>query len=276
MIRKFIIFFALVLIPFASLDASLAVSEKKVKILLVPGHDENIWGAQYGNVKEANMNLAVALRTFAILKKDPRFEVWITRDDSGYTKEFSKYLEKKEEINSFKNQAKKEMKNLIETGAFVPKKSVPHNAASADTALILYGINKWANENHMDAVVHIHFNDEARKNKWVLGKYEGFAVYVPEDQMVNSKESQVLGQTFFNELGEKYNTSSNPLEKGGFIKGQKLIALGANGTLAPSVRSILIEYAYIYEKKLLSDNSRHKVYDDMATIIASALKKHAW
>lgn len=40
-----------------------------IKILLVPGHDNEVWGAQYTNLKEAAMNLAIASRLYAILKK---------------------------------------------------------------------------------------------------------------------------------------------------------------------------------------------------------------
>ena len=54
-----------------------------IKILLVPGHDNEVWGAQYGNVKEADMNLRLANELLKILKKDKRFEVHITKDNLG-------------------------------------------------------------------------------------------------------------------------------------------------------------------------------------------------
>ena len=38
-----------------------------IKILLVPGHDDGIWGAQYGNMKEADMNLALATDIYNLL-----------------------------------------------------------------------------------------------------------------------------------------------------------------------------------------------------------------
>ena len=45
---------------------------------------------------------------YNILKKDKRFEVHITRDKNGYTKEFQDYLNANQgSIVSFKNNAKK-------------------------------------------------------------------------------------------------------------------------------------------------------------------------
>ena len=80
-----------------------------VKILIVPGHDKEIWGAEYGNIKEADMTLNLGTQLFNLLKKDKRFEVYITRDQNGYTKEFSDYFSKnKVAIISFKNNAKEE------------------------------------------------------------------------------------------------------------------------------------------------------------------------
>src|SRR5688572_18181382 len=78
------------------------------RVLLVPGHDNESVGAQYGNVKEAAMNLAVARRIHAILKKDKRFQVFITRDTRGYTKAFENYFEDREEIIDFREKAKQE------------------------------------------------------------------------------------------------------------------------------------------------------------------------
>src|SRR3989344_835955 len=69
-----------------------ATRDRQVKILLVPGHDNEVWGAQYGNVKEARMNLAVGSRVYAILEKDKRFQVFITRDINGYTQNFAEYF----------------------------------------------------------------------------------------------------------------------------------------------------------------------------------------
>ena len=100
-----------------------------IKILIVPGHDKEIWGAEYGNIKEADMNLNLGTQLFNILKKDKRFEVYITRGKNGYTKEFSDYFSKnKAAIISFKKNAKEENQIKIDSGTFLNKTGVVHNA----------------------------------------------------------------------------------------------------------------------------------------------------
>jgi len=187
-------------VPFSGAYAKVAQSipEKKIKILLVPGHDDEVWGAQYGNLKEADMTLRVATELYTILKKDKRFKVFITRDHLGYTKEFANYYgQHQQDIVSFKQQAKKDTAAKIQQGAVVPVNGVPHHSVNQDVSIKLYGINKWVNENDIDAVVHIHFNDYPRPNKWTIGTYKGFTLYVPEEQQVNAKRSTDLAEAIF-------------------------------------------------------------------------------
>ncbi len=246
-----------------------------IKILIVPGHDSRVWGAQYGTVKEAHMNLAVGKRLHSILKKDKRFEIWMTRNERGYAKEFSDYFAlERESIISFRDEAKKVFRSLVEGGFITERKNVPHVTASEDTSVILYGINKWANENKMDAVVHIHFNDYPRDGKWTIGEHTGFAIYFPDEQKPNGFISGQLAADIFLELDKKYNTSTYEKELGGLIADQKLIALGSSGTLPGSVRSVLVEYGYIYEKKFRDYTTRHKAYDDMAKLTAKGIENH--
>ncbi len=246
-----------------------------IKILLIPGHDVEVWGAQYGTIKEANMNLAVAKRIYNILKKDKRFEVHMTRTDGGYTKEFSDYFSLgRADIISFRDTAKAAMQQKLQSGQFVEKENVPHNNASEDVSVMLYGINKWASEKKMDAVIHIHFNDYPRNTKWEVGKHTGFAVYFPDGQMANGFESGQLAADIYTQLDKKYNSSTYEPELGGLIPDQKLIAIGANHSLDASVRSVLVEYGYIYEKKFRSYLSRHQAYDNMAKLTAQGIKNY--
>ncbi len=245
-----------------------------VKILLVPGHDNAVWGAQYGNIKESDMNLALATRIYNLLKKDKRFEVYITRDSKGYTKKFADFLTQKDEILAFEQSAKKIMLNDIATGNFTQKENAPHHNVSEDIALRLYGFNKWVNENKMDAVIHIHFNDYPRKTKWTIGQYKGFTIYVPDPQLANSKESILLAKNIFIQLHKKYAISNWKPEASGLTPDQKLIAIGANNTLKASVRSILIEYSYIYEKKLRIKSTRLATYGDMASRTVMGIKNY--
>ena len=57
--------------------------------------------------------------------------------------------------------------------------AVRHNSASKEASVRLYGITKWANENKIDLMMHIHFNDDANHSKNIAGKYSGFALYIP-------------------------------------------------------------------------------------------------
>ena len=243
-----------------------------IKILIAPGHNNEIWGAQYGDIKEADMNLVLGTKIFDLLKKDKRFEVYITRDKNGYTNEFADYFSKnKAEIVSFKNKAKEETQIKINNGTFLNKTGVLHNTVKEETAIELYGINKWADENKMDAIINVHFNDYPRKNKWAIGKYKGFVIYLPDEQMANANESFKLAKNIFSQLSEKYLTSTYIKEKGGFTRDEKLIALGANGTLDKEVNSILIEYGYIYQKIFRNSITRHQFYDNMASLTTNGI-----
>ena len=264
----FILFLAFLVIPTSYTEAS-----TPIKILLVPGHDNDIWGAQYGNTKEADMNLVLATRIYNLLLKDDRFKVWITRDATGYTKEFTDYFSTQyKDIISFEKNSKKEMQNKINNGSFIKKTEVKHNKASEDVAIRLYGINKWANENKMDAVIHIHFNDYPRKSTWTIGKYKGFAIYIPEEQMINSKESAKLAKNIFSQLRKKYTPSTYEKELGGLVPDQDLIAMGSNDTLIESVRSILIEYGYIY--RFGNSKMRHQAYVNMANLTVKGITNY--
>jgi len=244
-----------------------------IKILLVPGHDNEVWGAQYGNIKEADMNLSLATKIYDVLKKDKKFKVFITRDKNGYIKEFADYFStQKDNIILFKENAKQKMQSAIFDGNFITKTSVPHLSASKDGAIRLYGINKWANENKIDAVIHIHFNDYPRQTKWQAGKYKGFAIYMPEEQMTNSKGSIVLAKNIFTQLRKKYITSTYEGEKGGLVPDQTLIALGSNGTLNADVKSILIEYGYIY--RFGNNLKRQAHYKSMADLTVKGIKNY--
>ena len=246
-----------------------------IKILLVPGHDNQNWGAEYGNRKEADMTLAVATKIYNILKQDPRFDVYITRDSGGYTKEFADYFPaQKDAIIAFEQAAKKIMQNKIISGLFIKKANAPHHTVSDNIALRLYGYNKWADENGINAMIQIHFNDYPRANKWIIGKYKGFVIYMPDTQLPNFTESSKLATSIFTQLHKKYITSTFPPEKGGLITDQKLIAVGANGTLNTSVRSVLIEYSYIYEKKFRVASTRQQAYTDMANLTATGIKNY--
>ena len=262
--------FILILFFLYSSNASAALP---VKILLVPGHDNEVWGAQYGNIKEADMNLRLAQGLYKILSKDKRFKVYITRDNLGYTTEFANYFgEHYNEIAAFRTEARARTEAERASGNFIPVENVPHNNVTTDVANMLYGINKWSNENNIDAVIHIHFNDYPRASKWTKGEYKGFAIYYPQSQLKNSLNTFPLAQNIWTEMKKKYVTSTYPPEGGGLIPDLALIALGSNNTLNETVRSVLIEYGYIY--RFSNKTFRHKAYKDTAARTATGLKNY--
>ena len=224
-------------------------------------------------MKEADMTLSLGTQVFNLLKKDKRFEVYITRDKNGYTKEFSDYLNnEKENIIAFRNNAKNSFSQEIASGTVLKKKSsVSHINVTDEVSIDLYGFNKWADENKMDAVIHFHFNDYPRPNKWTIGKYTGFTVYMPDKQMPNATESDKLAKNIFKQMHTKYSTSTYKKEAGGLITDQSLIALGANGTLDKNVLSVLTEYGYIYQKIFRTSASRLKAYKTMASLTTKGI-----
>ena len=248
---------------------------KPIRILIVPGHDNEVYGAKYKGLKEANMALVLGTEIYNTLKQDKRFTVFITREESGYTKDFADYFANHmDEIKTFKESSKEKMSERVTEGNFIKKPNVPHFSVKEPVALKLYGLNKWENENNIDAVIHIHFNDDGRKNQSRPGKYVGFSVYMPDNQLPSHDLSQPLAQDIFDALKSKYTNSTYVKENGGVIADQKLIVLGANDSLLPSVRSVLIEYGFIYEKQFRTYASRKVAFQERADITAQAIKDY--
>jgi hypothetical protein len=94
---------------------------------------------------------------------------------------------------------------------------------------------------------------------------------MPEHQMLNATDSDKMAKSIFDQLVKKYKTSTYPQEKGGLIPEQNLIALGSSDTLLPSVRSVLIEYSYIYEKALRTKAARMTTFQNMANLTAAGI-----
>ncbi len=246
---------------------------KIIKILLEPGHDNQYFGTKFKNVKETEINLELASKISKILSKNKSFQVFMTRDKNGYLSDITNYFEnKKDEIINFKKEAKAETAIKIANGDFIVKEGAPHHSVNSEIAFRLYGLNKWADENNMDAVINIHFNDYPRRYEKKAGKYKGFTIYIPESPLINSKKSYDLGKNIFLELIKKYKTSTYPAEKDGLVPDQKLIALGTNDTL--KTRSVLIEYAYIYEKILSTKKTREKTLQSMADLTAKGIENY--
>ena len=245
-------------------NASTAVGNKKVRILIVPGHEPNFGGTAFGNIIERDLNVELGLDLQKLLQKDNHYEVFITRDKDGWNPIFVNYFKNNwQDIQDWDNALRQEMAHLISIGSTTkPVATVYHNKAPQDVALRLYGITKWANENNVAIMLHIHLNDDPNHRKNVKGNYSGFTIYVPSEQYFNSKPSHAVSQAVFNRLAKESPVSNLPVESAGIVDEPGLIGLGINNSA--DAASILVEYGYIYESKFTDPNRRNQTLNDLA------------
>lgn len=238
--------------------------DKKVKVMIIPGHEPDFGGAEYLDLKEREMTVELSKALGEFMANNKRYEVHIARDERVWSTELGQYFKTKwDEIIAWHENNKAEFVDLIRLGKIKRvSPSVLHNDAPKDSALRLYGISKWSEENDVDIILHVHFNDYPRKDHKSSGKYSGFSIYVPEKQYYNSATARYLADKIFTRL-EKFNPVSNfPGESSGIIEDQDLIAVGSyNSINAPS---ILIEYGYIYEPQFQDKVTRDLVIRDLA------------
>ena len=235
----------------------------RVKVLVVPGHDEQFSGTTYNGLSELKLTIELGEKLYALLKKEPFLDVYISQTKEGYVPEIWAYFtDNRDAILAFLSEKKALMENLIGTSEIKPVVNVQHNFAPAEGAIRLYGINKWANDHDIDIVIHIHFNDYPGRKKTAPGRYSGFAIYVPERQYSNAKGSESVAASIRKRLASMYPPSNLPKEDMGIIEDQELIALGSRNTLDSA--SVLIEYGYIYEPAFSRPDTRAALTDDLA------------
>lgn len=220
-------------------------ANKKVKVLIVPGHDRESGGAEFQNIREADLNIVVAEHLYHFFKNNGHFQVFLAQDKNGYLPEFSDYfLNQKTAIDRFRKNMKEFTRMATDYG-FEKRSAVSHTAVNESVASRLYGINKWANDNSIDIVIHIHFNDYAGRPNGRAGRYSGFSIYVPERQLPNADASRELAQSVFKQLIRVLAVSDLPQESAGITEDSELIAVGANVSLRAA--ALFVEYGYIYE-----------------------------
>lgn len=222
--------------------------ERRLNVLLVPGHNRADYGAEFRGVREADLTLEISRHLQGMLERDGHFRVFTVRDVSTgeYAPAFASYFQHRErEVISFRTRLIEGMVHALTAGRFKTRRGVGHATASASAANRLYAINKWANENGMDLVLHAHFNDYPGRRPDRPGEHSGFTIYVPDAQFSNSRASRALAEPVFRQLGRHLSVSTLPGEAQGITEDQDLIAIGANGSLDGA--SLLIEYGYIYE-----------------------------
>ncbi|MFA6458893.1 MAG: hypothetical protein WCV79_00630 [Candidatus Paceibacterota bacterium] len=236
----------------------------KIRVLVVPGHEPEYGGAEYGDLKERDINVELSRELIKFLEEDGHYQVFTTRDEKSWHPTFEHYFNNDwDGIHEWQKAHKSSFTELVRIGQVKPAiPSVFHTDAPEDVALRLYGIDKWSNENSIDIMIHVHFNDYPRANKATPGKYTGFAIYIPERTYFNSSTTDALAQTIFARLA-KYNPVSNFAgEKEGIVPDQDLIAVGSYNSV--DAASMLIEYGYLYESQYVNPDIRSLALKDLA------------
>jgi len=240
------------------------LSPRKVRVLVVPGHEPGYGGAEYGTLKEREMNVELSNNLATFLQNNGRYEVFISRTNEVWSPEFESYFKNFwNDIINWQQEAIKETRYLRSVGQYqqvVPQ--VSHNDIAPAPGVRLYGITKWANENDIDITIHIHFNDYPRRNARIPGDHSGFAIYVPERQLGNSTTTQIIAASVFKRLSRYTPSSDLPGEAEGIVEEPELIAIGVNNT--SNAASMLIEYGYIYENQFTNPEVRSSAIGDLA------------
>jgi len=236
---------------------------KKIKIVIVPGHDQESPGALFRGLRELDLNLELTRSLVDFLKQDPAFEVILSQDSSGYNPTLASYFsDNRGAIESFRHAQQGITNAALDAGVLEKREGVYHNFAPNETSLKLYGINKWANENGVNLILHAHFNDDATRRGERIGRYGGFAIYVPEAQFSNAKGSIGVARSIFDRLKNRIAQSNLPTESAGIVEDQELIGIGSNNSL--DAAAMLTEYSYIYEPQIRAAATRGLVLKEAA------------
>ena len=246
---------------------------RKIKLLIVPGHEPDAGGAdEFKKIKERDLNLQLSLLLKDNLSKNTDLEVILARDENGWNSDIENYVKTNEsEIMKWVSAMKKKMFAKIDAGEVeLIDPNMKHNNAASNAVLFLYGTNKWIDENNIDLVLHVHFNNNPKIN----GKpnYRGYCMYVPEKQYSNSSSSKIFANYINEEISKIQKKSNMPQEKDIIIEDQQLIAVGNYNTL--KIPSVLVEYAYIYEPLMTSSSTRNIFIEKAASSTATAINKY--
>lgn len=252
---------------------SINQQNKKIKLLIVPGHEPNAGGAdEFKKIKERDLNLQLSLLLKDDLSKNTDLEVILARDENGWNSDLENYVKTNEvEIMKWVSDMKKKMLAKVDIGEIeLIDPNMKHNDAASTAVLFLYGTNKWIDKNNIDLVLHVHFNNNPKIN----GKpnYAGYCMYVPEKQYSNSSSSKIFANYINEEISKIQKKSNMPQEKDTIIEDQQLIAIGNYDTL--KIPSVLVEYAYIYEPIMTSSSTRNIFIEKAASSTATAINKY--
>jgi N-acetylmuramoyl-L-alanine amidase len=237
-------------------------TSKKIRVLIVPGHEPDNGGTNYGNIYERTLVVGIGQDFQQFLGGNSRYQSFITRDTQVWNPTFATYFQDEwNQIISWEKTAKTSW--TTSTAMNQSGQGEISNVAATDDAMRLYGIVKWADENNIDLMIHMHLNNypDAMAKK-IVGKYSGLVMYVPAPDLANSVKSLPIAEAVFKRLS-LYNPISNlPVESQGLETDDSLIAMGAYNTA--EMASILIEYDYIYEPQFVNPEVRPIALKDFA------------
>ncbi len=234
-------------------------------LLIVPGHDDQFSGTSFGGLREADLTLMAAKKLAEEFGRDKNIRVRLARTDAGYDADLVQYFTgKRDEVLEYRTRQMMQMSEHVESGRVRIVDGASHAFATSEAGFRLYGINKWANEQGYDLVIHIHFNDVPRPDTSRPGWPTGFALYVPESQYSNAKGSMAVARAIKERLAQAYRVSTLPQESSSPVEDQELIAVGSNNSLDAS--SVLIEYSYIYEPLVQDASVRATALETMARL----------
>ncbi len=243
---------------------SMTTPSRKVRILIVPGHQPTTGGTEFGGIYERDVAVDIADALAALLSQNPHYDVMVARSKTAWNPVLQTYFDTNAlEIDTFKQSLAAQMKNHLADGSILPETDqVYHDTASSEAAFQLYGINKWASDNRYDITLHLHINDDSEHRAGVAGKYSGFAVYVPNHQFSNAAASKAISESLAARLSAYHATSTLPKEDAGVVEDQELIAIGSNNSASDA--ALLIEYGYIYEPQFQDSSIRPVAVADYA------------
>lgn len=245
--------------------------KRRVHILIVPGHDDDSYGAKFKNTKEVELTRQLGNKLFQYLSTDERVNLVLASDENGYNPIFENYFtnDKKNISNFIESSKKLFIEKLSLNNLSIVDKNF-HNKATDEVVYKLYGINRWVDIQDFDIVIHVHFNDYPGRKKDKVGKYEGFSIYIPGEIFENYESSYALADSLFTELKKVEPVSNFSEEKKGIIEDYELIALGANESLKAA--SVLVEYGYIYENNIFNPEKRDVTIDNFAYLTYIGIK----
>lgn len=251
--------------------AKIPINPKKLKVLVVPGHEPDKGGTQFNNYFERDIVVDIANELARLLSSHGYYDVIISRDKTAWNPILEDYFNDNwHDIIEWRESHTEKMVRLINDGRLKSVQAMDRPDAPQDVALRLYGLNKWLNENEVKLALHLHINDYGGRHGSGPGLHSGISVYIPENQYSNSEASKTVGEYIFRRLSSFMPISTLPLEAEGVVEDQELIALGSFNTV--DAVSVLIEYGYIYEPVWADEKLRPLAVKETAFLTYLGLK----